>query len=224
MASPRTAKAVLAHDQILLRGVDQTLWPQICLPIYSFSLSNNSAHDVVDGILQALSLLRLGDLSAQWLSAVATSEGCRVSELFQQMQQKVGTIAFVQPLMSSPDNDHLEELHSLLQHSSSAAALRTHCWRLLAILMSSLQIQCTVGGVATRLLTAGWMCTELQTVVINVMLGATSLGISQSSSLLLASCIIAKRMGIMGCSSPATRPGLPQCTPAWSQWSGGSRP
>lgn len=137
MASPRTAKAVLAHDQILLRGVNQPFWPQTCLPIHSFSLSNSSAHDVVNGILQALSLLRLGDLSAQWLSAVATSEGCRVSDLIQQMQQTLGTSAFVQPLMSSSDNDHLEELHSLLQQNSSAAALPTHCWRLLAISMSS---------------------------------------------------------------------------------------
>lgn len=95
--------------------------------------SNSSANDVIDGILQASSLQRLGDPSAQWLSAVAIAEGCPVSDLIQQMRQTLDSSPFMQSLLSSPDTDHLEELHSMLQHSSSAAALPSHCWRLLAI-------------------------------------------------------------------------------------------
>ena len=57
--------------------------------------SNRSASDVADGILQVSSLQRLSDPSAEWLSAVAVSEGCSVPDLITQLQQTAATSTFL---------------------------------------------------------------------------------------------------------------------------------
>ena len=95
--------------------------------------SSTSANDVADGILQASSLQCLGDPSAHWLLAVATSEGCSVPDIITQLQQTAATSAFLQSLLVSPDHGHLKDMPSMLQHSSPVAALPPHCWCLLAI-------------------------------------------------------------------------------------------
>ena len=73
---------------------------------FQTSTSNCTAKDVADGILQASGLQRSGDQSAQWLSIVASSEACSVSDLTQQLQATIATSTFVQ---SSACQAQLEE-------------------------------------------------------------------------------------------------------------------